>query len=131
MKQLMFAGAVALVLAAPAAAQMPTGPMSKADFMAHGKAQFDAADTNHDGMVSKEELSATIAKQMGSAPPPEMVDKIFNAMDTDHDGKVTAAETEKLRSDSFDKADTNHDGTLTPEEMAAARAAAMAAQQPK
>ena len=53
------------------------------------------------------------------------------ALDTDHDGKITAAEAEKLRNDSFDKADANHDGTLTPEEIEAARAAAMAAHQPK
>jgi Ca2+-binding EF-hand superfamily protein len=131
MKQLMFVGALTLVLAMPVAAQAPTGPISKADFLARGKAMFDAGDTNHDGAISKDELTAAIAQQMGSAPPQQMVDSIFTAMDTDHDGKVTAAEGEKLRADSFDRADTNHDGTLTPEEMDAARTAAMAAQQPK
>ena len=131
MKQLMVVSALALIAAMPAVAQMPTGPIAKADYMARGKAMFDAGDTNHDGAISKEELTAAIARQMGSAPPRPMVDGIFAAMDTDHDGKVTAAEGEKLRAESFDRADANHDGTLTPEEMEAARAAAMPAQQPK
>ena len=124
--------AAALGLALPAAAQMAApGPIARADFLARGKAQFDAADTNHDGVLTKEELAAVIAQQMGSAPPQPMVDGIYNAMDTDHDGKVTAAEAEKLRADRFDQWDANHDGTLTPEEMEAGRAAAMAASQPK
>lgn len=131
MKHLTIAGALALGLAAPALAQAPMGPISKADYMARGKAQFAAGDANHDGAITKEELGAVMTGQMGSAPPQNMLDGIFNALDTDHDGKITAAEAEKLRSDSFDKADANHDGTLTPEEVEAARAAAMAAHQPK
>jgi Ca2+-binding EF-hand superfamily protein len=131
MKQWMFVGALALGLAAPALAQMPMGPMSKADYMARGKAQFEAGDANHDGAITKEELNAVMTSQMGSAPPQNVLDGIFNALDTDHDGKITAAEADKLRNDSFDKADANHDGTLTPEEIEAARAAAMAAHQPK
>ena len=131
MKQLMIFGALALGLTAPALAQMPMGPMSKAAYMARGKAQFDAGDANHDGMITKDELNAVMTSQMGSAPPQTMLDGIFAALDTDHDGKITAAEAEKLRNDSFDKADANHDGTLTPEEIEAARAAAMAAHQPK
>lgn len=131
MKQEMIAGALALGLAVPALAQMPTGAMSKADYIARGKAQFEAGDANHDGAVTKDELNAVMTAQMGSTPPQTMLDGIFSALDTDHDGKITAAEAEKLRSDSFDKADANHDGTLTPEEIETARAAAMAAHQPK
>ena len=130
MKTTMIAGALALGLGMPALAQMPSGPISRADYMARGKAQFDAADANHDGVLTKEELSAVMTAQMGGAPSQQMVDTIFGAMDTDHDGKVAAAEAEKLRGDRFDKADANHDGTLSSEEMEAARAAAMS-QAPK
>ena len=130
MKTTMIAGALALGLAMPALAQMPSAPISTADYMARGKAQFDAADANHDGVLTKEELSAVMTAQMGGAPSQQMVDTIFGAMDTDHDGKVAAAEAEKLRGDRFDKADANHDGTLSSEEMEAARAAAMS-QAPK
>ena len=130
MKTTMIAGALALGLVMPALAQMPPGPISRADYMARGKAQFDAADANHDGVLTKEELSAVMTAQMGGAASQQMVDTIFGAMDTDHDGKVAAAEAEKLRGDRFDKADANHDGTLSSEEMEAARAAAMS-QAPK
>jgi len=131
MKQLMIAGALALGFATPVMAQMAMGPISRTDYLARGKAQFDAGDANHDGAITKDELNAVITSQMGSAPAQNMIDGIFAAMDTDHDGKITAAEAEKLRTNSFDKADANHDGTLTPEEVEAARAAAVAAHQPK
>ena len=127
MKITVIASALALGLAVPVMAQMPSGPVSKADYMARGKAQFEAADANHDGVLTKEELTAVMTAQVGNAPPPQMVDGIFAAMDGDHDGKVTAAEAEKLRGQRFDQMDANHDGTVTPEEMQAARAAMMAA----
>jgi len=130
MKQSIILGALALGLSMPALAQGP-GPITRTDYIARGKAQFEASDTNHDGAITKDELNAVMTAQMGSAPPANMLDGIFAALDTDHDGKITAAEAEKLRSDSFDKADANHDGTLTPEEVDAARAAAAAARQAK
>jgi Ca2+-binding EF-hand superfamily protein len=114
---------LALGLAGQALAQMPTQPIGKTEFLAQGKARFDAADANHDGVLAKEEMSAVIAQRMGGTPPQQMVDAIFGAMDRDHDGKVTAAEGEALRSATFDQMDANHDGTLSPEEMMAAQQA--------
>jgi len=113
------AGALTLVLAVPAVAQAPMGPMAKADFMTRGKAQLEAFDANHDGSVSREELVAAITKQMGSPPPPAMVDGIMGNMDTDHDGKITMAEAVARQSAMFDRMDANHDGSVTPEEMMA------------
>jgi Ca2+-binding EF-hand superfamily protein len=123
MKHYLIAGALALGASAPALAQMPTQPISKAEFMAQGKARFDAADVNHDGVLTKEEMSAVIAQRMGGTPPQAMIDAIFAAMDRDHDGKVTAAEAEALRAATFAQIDANHDGTLSPEEMMAAQQA--------
>ena len=58
MKLKMLAGALALALALPAVAQAPMGAMNRADFMARGKAQLDIFDTNHDGNIGREELTA-------------------------------------------------------------------------
>jgi len=121
MKLKMIAGALALALALPAVAQAPMGAMNRADFMARGKAQLDIFDTNHDGNIGREELTAVIAKQMGNPPPADMIDGIMGAMDTDHDGKVTTAEATAVQNTAFDRMDANHDGTVTPEEMATAQ----------
>jgi Ca2+-binding EF-hand superfamily protein len=123
MKQWRVAGMLALGLASPALAQMPAQPVGRAEFLAQGKARFAAADANHDGVLTKEEMSAVIAQRMGGTPPQQMVDAIFGAMDRDHDGKVTAAEGEALRTATFDQIDSDHDGTLSPEEMMAAQQA--------
>lgn len=130
MKKTLIAGALALGLAMPAMAQMPSGPIARADFLARGKAQIEAADTNHDGAITKEELTALFTKQMGNAPPQQMVDVVFGMFDTNGDGKATLAEIEAVQAKRFDELDTNHDGMLSPEEMEAGRAAAMA-QAPK
>ena len=51
------------------------------DYM-HGKAYFDAMDTDNDGKISKEEYSAKCEKR-------------FKAMDTDKDGFITREECRK------------------------------------
>jgi len=127
MKKTMIAGLLMFGMAAAAGAQMMSGPIARADFLANGKAQFTATDADHDGVMTKDELSAAIAKQMGGPPPQPMIDQIFKMLDTNADGKATAAEVEASQAARFDQWDTNHDGTLTPEEAEAGRAAMMAA----
>jgi hypothetical protein len=126
MKQLLsIAGLVALGFAGPAIAQPVMGPIARADFLAQGKAQFKMMDTNHDGAITKDELSAMMAKQMGTAAPQPMIDTIFTALDTNGDGKLTQPEVEGVQAKRFDQWDTNHDGTLTPEEATAGRQSMM------
>jgi len=129
MKLYLVAGALALGFAMPIAAQMPQGPIARADFLAHGKAQFAALDTNHDGVVTKDELVALLTQQFGGTPPQAMVDRIFATLDTNGDGKATADEVEKHTAARFDQWDTNHDGTLSSEEVQAGQQAMMAAMQ--
>ena len=117
-----------LVLAstAPALAQMePTGPQTKPQFLAAQKTQFDGSDADHDGVVTKPELSSAIARMMGSELPTEMLDAIYKTMDTDGDGKATTAEAAATASARFDKWDGNHDGTLSVEEQQAGMQALM------
>lgn len=121
MKRTMIAAALTLGVATQALAQAQ--PIARADFLAHSHDQFAAADANHDGALTKDELTAAITKAMGSAPPPQIVDRIFAGMDTNGDGKATAAEIEAHDTARFDLWDTNHDGILTPDEIMAGRAA--------
>ncbi|WP_420137545.1 EF-hand domain-containing protein [Sphingomonas sp.] len=125
-KTMLAVGLVAIATAA-AAQTPPAAPpevITRADFQAQSRAQVAAADTNHDGIVTKAELEAVITKAMGGPPPAGMVDGVFGALDTNHDGKATAAEIEAHDLALFDRWDTNHDGKLTREEMMAGSQAA-------
>ena len=74
---------------------------------------FDEIDTNKDGQVTMDELRAFHEKQKGGH---------FKKMDTDGDGKISRAEAAKFPklAENFDKLDTNKDGFLTPDELKAA-----------
>jgi Ca2+-binding EF-hand superfamily protein len=79
---------------------------------------FDAIDANHDGQLSKDELKAYFQakRQEGAAA-------WFKKVDTDGDGRISKAEAQanapRLAAH-FDQIDTNGDGYITPEELAAA-----------
>lgn len=122
MSKTMFAGAAlaALLACAPAMAQRGAqGPMTRDAFVAAQQERFVAMDTNKDGVVTKDEMSAQFAARMGSAPPQQMIDMIFARIDTDGDGKATAAEAAAAEAARFTALDTDHDGVLTPEERRA------------
>jgi Ca2+-binding EF-hand superfamily protein len=86
------AGLMAMAACVPAMAQRMQGPMTRDQYIASQKDRFTAMDANGDGVVTKDEISAQIAKRMGNAPPPEMIDALFKRIDTDGDGKATLAE---------------------------------------
>jgi|WetSurMetagenome_2_1015567.scaffolds.fasta_scaffold204127_1 Ca2+-binding EF-hand superfamily protein len=52
---------------------------------------FDTADTNEDGVVTKDELAAVMGNGGGS------IDEMFSQVDTDGDGEITRAEDEAFR----------------------------------
>jgi Ca2+-binding EF-hand superfamily protein len=76
---------------------------------------FDAIDTNKDGQITMEELRAFHASHRGEHGG------AMKKMDTDNDGKVSKAEALAAAAARFDAADTNKDGFLTQDEMKAAR----------
>ncbi|MGB8342456.1 MAG: hypothetical protein WCE51_12765 [Chthoniobacterales bacterium] len=67
--------------------------------------RFDLADINHNGCLSRDEISDMLVTQ------------IFNARDTNKDGKLTKAEWmvpgDPKGNKMFAGADTNHDGVVT------------------
>lgn len=129
MKTMMVAGTAlatmltAMPFGAPALAQRGSmGPVTHDAYVTMQKQRFDMMDADHDGVVTKEELTAQLAARMGEAPPAERVDALFKTMDTDGDGKATAAEVAAGAETHFTAMDTNHDGTLSEEEFRAGMA---------
>jgi Ca2+-binding EF-hand superfamily protein len=56
---------------------------------------FDALDTNEDGTVSLEELTASLQPQQPPAPPvstQQASEQLFSTLDADSDGSISAEE---------------------------------------
>lgn len=92
--RLLFTGALLSLLAACAPTTQITEPN-----------RFDQADTNHDGCLSRDEISDML------------VTELFNARNTSQDGKLTRAQWVVPGDDAANKvfsgADANHDGVVT------------------
>jgi len=76
---------------------------------------FDAIDTNRDGQVTTEELHAFHKQQRADH---------WKRLDTDGDGRVSKAEAQANAPrlfERFNQLDANGDGFLTPDELKAAR----------
>lgn len=135
---------IAIALVSAASVVFAAGPEGKHE---GGKERLRAADTNGDGMISKQEAAAL-----------PRIAKDFDAIDTNHDGQLTAEELHAFRkahrgghggkkldtdgdgriskaeaaaaprlAEHFDAIDTNGDGFISPEEMKAAHAKRQAA----
>lgn len=113
-------------------------------------AMFDRLDTNHDGVISREEFMAgqpsareervifmmrdAHAKNGTGQPEPHelpmhgaamgmgFAGRLFEIADANHDGRVSLKEAEDAALARFDRMDLNHDGKVTPEERQQARA---------
>jgi Ca2+-binding EF-hand superfamily protein len=114
-------------------AMPPLPPMPHMD----RKAMFDRLDTNHDGMISRQEFDAhaqireerRVVMHRGPdgkldmagmgrmhAMAMRMHSRMFDMADANHDGKVSLQEMTDAALRHFDMADANHDGRITPEE---------------
>jgi len=80
---------------------------------------FDAIDANHDGQITADELRA-----FHQARRAERQAERWKKLDTDGDGRISRAEAQAAPrlAELFDQLDANKDGFLTPDELAAAHA---------
>jgi Ca2+-binding EF-hand superfamily protein len=111
-------GAAAPALAQPAAP--PDAGVSLQRFLARRVTpMIGALDANHDGKISKGELSGLAAKAKPGAQAAG--ERVFDQMDADKDGAISRAELNAYLTARFKEADTNHDGLLSDAEQQALR----------
>lgn len=101
----------------PANAQQ--GGTTRARAVEQADIRFAGMDTNKDGIVTPEEVTASLAKraeETGRPMSPERAQGLFASMDVDKDGKVTAEEARIAARNRFDGSDTNKNGVIDPSE---------------
>lgn len=76
-----------------------------------------AADTNGDGILSREEIEAHTLKMLVK----RTADRMERRLDVNHDGKISLAAIEKKRTEQFAELDKNKDGKLDRSEMKAGK----------
>jgi Ca2+-binding EF-hand superfamily protein len=105
-------------------------------------AMFDKLDTNHDGVISRQEFMAGHARmherhviimreerssdgksgadhmmmRMHGMGDRDFVDHLFAMADANHDGRISLKEAEAAMLAHFDRMDLNHDGRITPDD---------------
>jgi Ca2+-binding EF-hand superfamily protein len=115
------------------------GRLEVSELPPHMQERLAAADTNHDGVLSPEELHAhfearraewlarvdanhdgVISPEERAAAREARINERFARMDTNGDGAVTEAEVGPERWARVSRADANGDGRVTRDELAAA-----------
>ncbi|WP_125910438.1 EF-hand domain-containing protein [Burkholderia singularis] len=79
---------------------------------------FKTIDSNHDGVISRDEWSAFLAQYLKKQQ--EAFDVAFDAADTNRDGELSRAELQAanpLLARYFDQIDTHHRGYLTKNDI--------------
>ena len=91
------------------------GKLSKQEVPERMQGIFDRADADHDGLLTRDELTKATAAQERRGPGGPPPDMIFRALDQDQDGTLSPAELASSAA-SLKTLDKNHDGMLDPQE---------------
>ncbi len=95
------------------------GKITEAEIEAHRAAEFKAADTNADGMLSAEEMAARELARM-QARATERATRMIEEMDDNADGSLSAEEmNQTVRERRFSQMDTDGDGAVSKAEAEA------------
>ena len=103
------------------------GKVTREEAAAHARAKFDAADTDGNGRLSDAEIRAAVEKRAEEARQrrfERMATRMIERMDSDGDGEVSFDEMPGQRSMQdrmFDRLDSDGDGAVSDAEMRAAR----------
>jgi 2',3'-cyclic-nucleotide 2'-phosphodiesterase (5'-nucleotidase family) len=54
--------------------------------------EFDEIDTNHDGLITRDEVAEALQRRRGVAPPKILLDNVMEALDADHSGTINRDE---------------------------------------
>jgi Ca2+-binding EF-hand superfamily protein len=94
------------------------GQLEKSEIPGRFQGLFERADTNKDGILTKEEISALAeaSRQMKLPPRPNRFDLAMSALDIDGDGEISAAEIQAAPK-SLLTLDKNGDGQITNDEV--------------
>ena len=135
-KHLLMAAPLVAAAAVPANAQAqsaaPAAPQqlpSRAEVVTKLDEGFNRVDTNHDGFLSRDEISAAGAKAIAQAQQTvdEKVKEEFNKLDTDKNGQLSLAEFKAAAKvaakaspeEALQRLDANKDGRISAAEFKA------------
>lgn len=104
------------------------GVVSRQEFLAARAARFHKLDRNHDGYLTDADIPRFMRNNAGAM---QKFHALLQMADTNHDGKVSREEFMAVGNRMFDLIDTNHDNVIDQAEMqqAAERLKAFAAGQ--
>jgi Ca2+-binding EF-hand superfamily protein len=119
---------IGIAFSAAAAAQTAPKPIPRGDYLKAVDGHFNGADANHDGFISKAELTAQQQRDLEAAKTRinQQLQASFNRLDTNRDGKLSpqefmAAAPPLKVSENVDQTiarlDTNHDGKISADEF--------------
>ena len=114
-----------VAFAGPKADVNQDGQITRAEFQAEANAKFTAADTNFDGLLTKDEMKILRSKKQA-----EREEKRFTKMDVNGDGAITREEMNSIKAEReakrearrLEKFDVNNDGLIDEAEKASAKA---------